>query len=88
MGLILAFFCGIANFAMHKAVVESGHPLLAQVPWLFYAQGGRFGLGIEFIMLLGAMLMIAGGSTGWALGYGVYSLVNAASAWLILSRRI
>lgn len=88
MGLILAFLCGIANFAMHKAVLESGHPLLAHVPWYASRKGRQFGLVLEFVMLTGAMLMIASGSLGWALGYLSYSGVNALSAWLILTRRI
>lgn len=88
MGIILAFFCGIANFALHKAVLESGHPLIGQVPWFFHLLGGRFGLGVEFLLLLGSLLMIATGSAAWLWGYMAYSLINALSAWLILSRRI
>jgi hypothetical protein len=86
--LILAFLCGVLNFAMHKAVLESGHPLLGQVPWFFHMLGGRIGLLVEFLMLLGSLLMIAQGATGWALGYLAYSMVNILSAWLILSHRI
>lgn len=88
MGILVAFLFGIANFAMHKAVLESRHPMLGQVPWFYHLLGGRFSMAVEFAMLLGAMLMIAGGSTGWAWGYAIYSLVNALSAWLILSRRV
>lgn len=88
MGLILAFLCGVLNFAMHKAVIESHHPLLRQMPWMFHAGGRGVGFVIEFVMLTGSMLMIASGSTGWALGYLVYSLVNSLAAWLILSNRI
>jgi hypothetical protein len=88
MGLILIFFFGIGNFAAHKAVLESHHPLLDQVPLFFQLLGGRFSLLIEFAMLLGAMLMVAQGSLGWALFYGAYTAVNALSAWLIMSGRI
>ncbi|HVR90081.1 MAG TPA: hypothetical protein VHG29_03160 [Novosphingobium sp.] len=88
MGILAAFLFGIVNFALHKAVLESRHPLLGQVPWFYHLLGGRFSMGVEFAMLLGAMLMIAAGSTGWAWGYAVYSLANGLSAWLILSRRI
>jgi hypothetical protein len=69
-------------------VLTSEHPLLGQVPWFFHLLGGRFSLLVEFIMLLGAMLMVAGGSTGWAWFYAGYSAVNAGSAWLILSGRV
>ena len=88
MAILVAFLFGIANFALHKAVLASGHPLIGQVPWFYHLLGGRFSLMVEFVMLLGAMLMISQGSTGWAWGYAIYSLVNGFSAWLILSRRI
>lgn len=88
MGLILAFLCGVLNFAVHKAVVESRHPLLGQLPWMFHSLGGRVGLLVEFIMLAGCMLMIAAGSSAWIWGYLIYSVVNALAAWLILSHRV
>ena len=88
MGILVAFLFGIANFAMHKAVLESRHPMLGQVPWFYHLLGGRFSMLVEFAMLLGTMLMISTGSVGWAWGYAIYSLVNALSAWLILSHRI
>jgi hypothetical protein len=85
--LALAFACGIANFAMHKAVLASGHPILAQLPWLWRANGGRIGLMAEYLVLLGAMLTIASGAIGWGWGYALYTGVNALCAWLILTRR-
>jgi hypothetical protein len=88
MALVVLFLLGIANFAMHKAVLESGHPLLGQTAWYVHMLGGRLGLWVEFLMLLGAMLMVDAGSSGWAWGYAVYSVLNGLAAWLILSRRI
>jgi hypothetical protein len=88
MALILAFFLGIGNFAAHKAVLESKHPILQQAPWFFALLGGRFSLLVEFTMLAGTMLMVANGANGWALFYAVYSGVNFTSAWLITSGRI
>ena len=88
MGFVLVFLLGIGNFAAHKAVLESRHPLLGQVPWFFQLLGGRFSLAIEFAMLLGALLMVYQGSANWALFYAVYSLANLGSAWLLLSGRI
>ncbi len=88
MAILIAFLLGISNFALHKAVLESGHPLLGRTRWLFHMQGGRFSLALEFAMLLAAMLLIAQGSLAWAWVYGAYSLLNAVSAWLILSGRI
>lgn len=88
MALILVFLFGVANFAMHKAVLESGHPMLSQLPIFFRSPGGRFSLIVEFLLLLGTMLLVAEGSQHWVWGYGFYSVVNGLSAWLILTRRI
>jgi hypothetical protein len=88
MAIALLFLLGIANFAMHKAVLESGHPLLRQVPWYYHMLGGRFSMSVEFLMLLGAMLMVDSGAMAWAWGYGIYSAVNAVSAWIVLSGRV
>ncbi len=88
MGVILIFLLGIANFAVHKAVLDSRHPLLGQVPMFFHLLGGRFSLAVEFLMLLGALLMVSQGSGGWLWLYLGYSGVNAVSAWLILTGRV
>jgi len=88
MAIFLLFVLGIANFAMHKAVLESRHPLLSRMPWIFHMFGGRFSLVIEFVMLVVAMLMAAAGSLAWAWIYAVYSVLNGISAWLILTGRV
>jgi hypothetical protein len=86
--LIACFFMGIANFAMHRAVVESGHPFVEDTKLYFGRYFGRHGSYIlEFVMLAGAMLMAHGGS-GWFLFiYMMYTLFNGLSAWLLLSGR-
>ena len=88
MAIVALFLLGIANFAMHKAVLESGHPLLRAAPVVLQAMGGRFSLAVEFLILLSSMIMVNEGARGWGWGYALYSLLNALSAWLILSRRI
>jgi hypothetical protein len=88
VAIFFLFMLGIGNFAMHRAVLESGHPLLGQTPWFFQLLGGRFSLVVEYFLLLGTMLMASQGSAGWAWGYAVYSGVNGLSMWLILSGRI
>ena len=85
--IVLTLLLGIGNFAMHKAVLESRHPLLAQMPWMEML-GGRFSLALEFLLLVGALLLLASGHPGWAWAYFAYSALNAVSAWLILSRRV
>lgn len=88
MVLLLSFLLGIGNFAMHKAVIESRHPLLGQLPWFIHLLGGRVSLATEFLVLFAALLLVAQGNPLWALAYGFYSLVNGFGAWLILTRRI
>jgi hypothetical protein len=86
VALLLTFLLGVGNFAVHKAVLESRHPLLSRMPVLVL--GGRASLLAEFIVLLGALLLVGNGYAGWALAYLCYSGLNALAAWLILSRRI
>lgn len=85
--IVLTFVLGVGNFAMHKAVLESRHPILALMPW-FELYGGRFSLGLEFLLLVGALLLAASGHLGWGWAYLAYSALNGLSAWLILSHRV
>jgi hypothetical protein len=87
MAIILTFLLGIGNFAMHKAVLESRHPILAQMPW-FELMGGRFSMGLEFLLLVGALLLAASGHPSWGWAYFVYSALNGIAGWLIVSRRV
>lgn len=87
MAIILTFLLGIGNFAMHKAVLESHHPMLAQMPW-FELMGGRFSMALEFLLLVGALLLAAGGHSSWGWAYFAYSALNGVAGWLILSRRV
>lgn len=88
MALVVAFLLGIGNFAVHKAVLESRHPILGAIPWYANRSGSRVGLGLEFLVLAGTMLMVGQGAFAWAWFYSAYSVINALAAWLILSRRI
>jgi hypothetical protein len=88
MGIVLIFLLGVGNFAMHKAVLESRHPLLGQVPWFMHLLGGRAGLVTEFLLLLAAMLLVAQGYPAWGWAYFGYSVLNGVAAWLILTRRV
>ena len=88
VSVLVVFALGIANFALHKAVLESGHPMLSQVPWFGRGPGGRATLFIEFLVLLGALLLVASGFTMWGWVYAGYTGLNALGAWLVLTRRI
>ncbi len=87
MPVAIIFILGIANFAMHKAVIESRHPMLDQARWLSTKRGKRAALGLEFGVLLAAMLLAAHGWPELAIGYALYTSLNALTAWLILSGR-
>lgn len=87
MAIVIVFVLGIVNFAAHRAVLESGHPLVDAMPSVLQLLGGRMSFVVEFAMLLGALWMVSAGSTGWALAYICYSAVNGLAAWLILSGR-
>lgn len=88
VAVILIFILGIGNFALHKAVLESGHPLLGRMPWFVHMLGGRITLVTEFLVLLAAMLLVANGWPSLAWAYLLYTGLNLASAWLILSGRV
>ncbi|MFO6446637.1 hypothetical protein ACLBKU_05775 [Erythrobacter sp. NE805] len=85
---IIIFLLGIANFAINRAVFDSGHPLLVRLPAASQALGSRFALGSEFAVLFFALLLSVRGWPGYAWAYGVYTAFNAGAAWLILSRRV
>ena len=86
--ILLTALLGVGNFAMHKAVLESRHRILEQMPAILRSLGGRASLFAEFVLLLGAMLLVAGGHTGWGLAYLAYTVLNGLSAWMILTRKM
>lgn len=88
MASVVLFMLGIANFAFHKAVLASGHPLLARIAWLRPRAGIAPSLVMEFAVLVAALLFAANGHGAIAWAYGAYTALNAATAWLILSRRV
>ena len=85
---IMIFVLGIGNFALNRAVFDSGHPLLARLPQASRVLGNRAALVSEFAVLLVALMLSANGWPGFAWAYLVYTGFNAAVAWLILSRRV
>ena len=88
MAIVITFLLGIANFAVHKAVLESRHPLMREMPGFVRLLGGKASLAAEFVLLAGALLLTANGHPGWGLAYLGYSVINGLSGWLILSRRV
>ena len=88
MAILLVFLLGLGNFALHKAVLESRHPLLGELPRVIRRGGGRMSLALEFVVLVGALLLVANGHTAWGWVYFGYSVLNGIAGWLILSRRV
>jgi hypothetical protein len=84
VAFIAIFFAGIANFAMHRAFVESDDPMVQAMirpfldrvgPWVTY--------GIEFTLLLGALLLAERNWFAGLLLYGLYTMMNAmAFSWI------
>ena len=87
MAILITFLLGIGNFALHRAALESRHPMLVRAQWQWSSPRGRMSMALEFVLLLAALILVAGGRTGWAIAYAVYSALNGFSVWLILSRR-
>ena len=87
MAILITFLLGIGNFAFHRAVLESRHPMLMRAQWQWRSPLGRMSLALEFALLLTALLLVAAGRTGWGIAYAIYSALNGLSVWLILSRR-
>ncbi len=88
MLLIVCFVMGVANFAMHKAVSESGHPFVEETKLYFSPQFSPYGsYAIELALLMGALWFAHDGSLAVALTYGVYTGINAVATWLLLSGR-
>lgn len=87
MGVFICFLLGIGNFALHRAMLESGHPLLREGRYYASSYLGRMSMALEFVLLLAAMLLVAGGHRGWGIAYAVYSALNGLLAWAILTRR-
>lgn len=89
MAIAIIFLFGIANFALHRAVLESGHLMVRS---LVSGRMARFGaarvtLVLEFAVLLVALLA-ARADPVWAWAYAGYSAINALAAWAILTGRI
>lgn len=85
---VAIFILGIANFAFHKAVLESGHPMLDRVAWRLFANGGKLSLASELLLLAIALFCAQSGYPAAAWVYAIYTAGNVLAAYLLLSRRI
>ncbi|WP_226016070.1 hypothetical protein [Novosphingobium sp. FKTRR1] len=88
MAFFVIFLLGVANFAMHGAVLANAHPLSGPAAWFRNRFNRRMSLGLEFAMLLVGLVLVANEQCWAAFAYIGYSGLNAVSAWLILYRQM
>jgi hypothetical protein len=84
VALAAIFLAGIANFAMHRAFMESDDPMVQAMirpfvervgPWVSYA--------FEFMLLICGMLLAQRNWFAGLLLYGLYTMVNMmAFSWI------
>lgn len=87
MALFIIFCCGIANFTMHKAMLESQHPLIIEARTGFNRMVGPYGSYIlEFLILVAAMIFANMGMLTPLFFYLVYTIANGAAAWVLFSK--
>lgn len=84
---IAILIAGMGNFAMHRWMLESGHPIVEAAtgplrrnlgPWSTYV--------LEFAMLIGALWMV---EWRWFVAlclYAVYTMANAATVAMLKGR--
>lgn len=82
------FILGVGNFALHRAVFDCAHPILSHMPFWSSAKGRTCAFALEFGFLLGAMALAVYGVNAAIWLYGLYSLLNGLSGWMIMSGRI
>ena len=88
MALALTFILGMGNFAWHRAVLESAHPMVRDITPSGLTAIRFSSLALEFILLCAALYAVQSGERYWALVYLLYSLINGGAAWLLLKGRL
>lgn len=88
MVMIAIFLLGVGNFAWHRAVMESDHPMMAALSRSTREAMRWSSLALEFVLLCVALYAATRGAGYWLWGYALYSAMNGTAAWLVASRRI
>ncbi len=83
--LFFIFLMGIANFACHRAMLESRHPLIEEATAPLRSRLGQQATYVlEFLMLVTAMLIEASYPLITMTLYGLYTMFNIlAYQWLL-----
>jgi hypothetical protein len=88
MLLTICFLLGIANFYMHKAVAESGHPYVEETKRYLHRHIGPYGsYALELALLIGALWLANTGALAVSLLYAAYTAINGVASWLLLSNK-
>jgi hypothetical protein len=88
MFIFIIFLCGIANFAMHKAMMDSNHTMITAARTSFSKFLGPYGSYIlEFGMLAAALIFANMGMLSAVIFYAIYTLANGAGAWVLFSNK-
>jgi len=88
MLLTICFLLGIANFYMHKAVAESGHPYVEETKRYFRRHIGPYGsYALELALLIGALWLANTGALAVSLLYAAYTAINSVASWVLLSNK-
>jgi hypothetical protein len=86
--LTVCFILGVANFCIHKAVAESGHPFVEETKLYFGRHLGPYGsYAIELALLIGAMWLANADSLAVSFLYAAYTSVNGVATWMLLSNK-
>jgi hypothetical protein len=89
MAMLFCFFMGIANFAMHRAVLESRHPFVEDTKLYFGQHIGRnTSYVLEYLVLTAAMLFAFDGSIFALALYIGYTSMNAIAAYMLTNGRV
>ena len=89
MELLILFALGVLNFAANKAVLESDHPILDELPAFFRGWNGRVPLVAEFVVLLAALLFPLESSVddgGTSASFKASSPLRTAAALVALTK--
>ncbi len=85
---LLILLAGVANFAMHRWMLESGHPLVeAATQPVRNLLGVHATYVIEFAVLLAALWLSEGHGLTALITYGVYTALNVGTIGYIKGSR-
>lgn len=87
IALIAIFFAGIANFALHRAMVESDDPVIVAALKPFRDKLGPYATySVEYLFLVAALTLTGQHWFSGLMIYGIYTALNFAAYSMIHNR--